>query len=115
MQHDPVKKWLHDAKVAAVEILEFTAGRSFDDYISDSMLRSAVERQFMIVGEALLRIRKENADMVERIPEHRKNIAFRNIVAHGYDKIDDRIVWEIVQKDVGTLPDQLTSMLRENE
>jgi hypothetical protein len=40
------KKCLEDARQAAERILQFTAGKSFDDYDSDVLLRSGVERQF---------------------------------------------------------------------
>ena len=38
--------FLWDARRAAEHIIRFTAGRSYDDYLEDDMLRSAVERQF---------------------------------------------------------------------
>ena len=44
---------LWDARCAAERIIRFTAGRSYDDYLDDDMLRAAVERQFEIIGEAL--------------------------------------------------------------
>jgi len=47
-----------DARRAAGRVLEFVAGRSWDDYQQDVMLRSAVERQFQIIGEALNRLSK---------------------------------------------------------
>lgn len=46
-------KFLWDAINAARLALSFVQGRSFDDYQADAMLRSAVERQLLIVGEAL--------------------------------------------------------------
>lgn len=39
------KKVLFDARLACRRILEFTAGRGFEEYRRDPMLRSAVERQ----------------------------------------------------------------------
>jgi len=47
------KKYLYDIAEAAEQIAAFTAGKAFADYEGDAMLRSAVERQFEIVGEAL--------------------------------------------------------------
>ena len=58
-------------------------GRTFDDYAADSMLRSAVERQFEIIGEALRRLEKTAPDVALRLPERSQAIAFRNILIHG--------------------------------
>jgi uncharacterized protein with HEPN domain len=57
MRRDP-QAYLWDAQAAVDRILEFTSGRSLDDYLVDAMLRSAVERQFEIVGEALNQLAK---------------------------------------------------------
>jgi len=46
------KKYLYDIARAAASATAFIAGRNFADYTSDLMLRSAVERQLEIVGEA---------------------------------------------------------------
>jgi len=48
-----VRKYLFDIAEACSLVASFTSGRSFEDYTGDPMLRSAVERQFEIVGEAL--------------------------------------------------------------
>ncbi len=54
MISDQAAKYLWDACHAANRIGRFTSGRSFDDYVADEMLRSAVERQFEIIGEAFV-------------------------------------------------------------
>nr|WP_238598751.1 DUF86 domain-containing protein [Saccharothrix sp. ALI-22-I] len=46
---------------------QFSAGKSFTDYESDAMLRSAVERQFEIIGEALNQLRKVDAELASAI------------------------------------------------
>ena len=44
------KKYLFDIKQAAGLLADFTRGKSFTDFQGDPMLRSAVERQFEIIG-----------------------------------------------------------------
>jgi uncharacterized protein with HEPN domain len=68
MRPDDQRKYLWDA-LSAIELLrEFSAGKSFDDYQADAMLRSAVERQFEIIGEALNQLSKVDTDLASAIP-----------------------------------------------
>ena len=110
MPHDP-RKSLEDMRRAAVFLLRITAGRTLDDYRADEVLRSAVERKFEILGEALNRLQKSDPALANQIPEHRQIISFRNVLIHGYDTIDEAVVWKIVQQDLPTLKQQVESML----
>ena len=76
MQHDP-RAWLWDVRLAADSIAAFVQGRSFADYAADLMLRSAVERQFAIIGEALSQLARVDQGLASRILELRRVIAFR--------------------------------------
>lgn len=76
------------------------------------MLRAAVERQFEIIGEALRRLLTEDPSTATRISEHARIIAFRNILAHGYADIDDRIVWGIVESNLPSLLAEVESLLK---
>ena len=51
--HADARKLLWDAQQASERVARFTAGKTFVDYEADDYLRSAVERQFEIIGEAL--------------------------------------------------------------
>jgi uncharacterized protein with HEPN domain len=108
---DDVRAHLHDVIQAARAVEQFVAGRSFDDYASDELLRSAVERKFEIMGEALSRIRRDEPDVLRHIRDHRDVISFRNILAHGYDTIDDRIVWDVIEKDIANLITDASKLL----
>jgi uncharacterized protein with HEPN domain len=52
MRREP-RAFLWDAHRAALAILEFTRSKSYDEFAENVLLRSAVERQFEIIGEAL--------------------------------------------------------------
>jgi uncharacterized protein with HEPN domain len=106
------KKCLEDIRQAAELILQFTAGKSFADYESDALLRSGVERQFEIIGEALNRLSKIDAAIVAVLPDTPRIIAFRNILIHGYDIVDNHVVWDVIQHNLAPLHGEVVSLLR---
>jgi uncharacterized protein with HEPN domain len=108
-----VKKYLHDMQQAAARIDEFTARKNFRDYSDDAMLRAAVERQFEIIGEALARLAVLDNAVADRISEHRRIIAFRNILIHGYADVGDQFVWDVVETKPPTLRKEVHALLGE--
>jgi len=105
------RKYLRDIQVAAERIERFTRGRGFEQYLADEMLRSAVERQFSIIGEALSRLDKDSPDVAAAIPDHGRIIAFRNILIHGYAAVDDRIVWGVIENHLASLRNAVDAQL----
>lgn len=103
-------KHFYDAREAARAILAFTRGKSFEDYSSNEMLASAVERKFEIIGEALTRIRRRRPDDLRVIGEWPAIIGFRNILAHAYERVEDAVVWGIVTKQVPLFLEQLEAV-----
>lgn len=77
----------------------------------DALLRSAVERQFEIIGEALARLARLDETLASRISEYRRIIAFRNILIHGYADVDHHIVWDIIESKLPTLRREVTTLL----
>ena len=107
------KKYLFDIQQAAKKLQQFSQDKAFSDYEADALLRSAVERQFEIVGEALRKLAKEDPETAQRIAEYERIISFRNILIHGYAEIDDRLVWDILQSKLPNLLKQVQSLLDE--
>ena len=114
MQHES-KKLLEDVRQAAELILGFTAEKTFDDYSTDALLRSGVERQFEIIGEALGRLAKTDAATASQVTEYQRIIAFRNILIHGYHAIEDQVVWDIVQGNLATLHQEVSDLLSRDQ
>lgn len=106
-----VAKYLFDVQKACKLLHEFTQGKSLDDYLADSLLRSAVERQFTIVGEALMQAEKLDAKQLTSISALRQIVGFRNILVHGYATIKHETVWDIVQNDLRLLEQQVGKIL----
>jgi len=114
MPHSPAKL-LQDILDAGRTIRQFVADRTLAEYREDLMLRSAVERQFEVVGEAMNRLDRLDPDMLQRLQGHQKIVAFRNIIAHGYDALDNAIVWQVITDYLPTLLSQTEQLLQEVE
>jgi len=97
---DEIKKHLWDMRQALRNILEHTTGKTLGDYRSNRMMRDAVEREFQIAGEGLVRLHRAAPQISSRIPHYRQIIEFRNVIVHEYDQIVDEEVWSIVEDDV---------------
>ncbi len=91
----------------------WTQDVTFERYLADGLLRSAIERQIGIVGEALNVARKADMEIVDHIPDLRGWISMRNFVIHIYDRIDHRIVWDSIADDVPDLINALQRLLDE--
>ena len=109
------RKYLFDIKQACGLLLQFTDGRTFDDYEKDPLLRSAVERQFEIIGEALGRALQVEPDLADEVTDSGRIIAFRNRLIHGYASISDAVVWGVIESNLPTLHREVEALLGEDE
>ena len=87
----------------AIEFIgEFTSGMSFEEYESNALVRSAVERQLLILSEAARRIGTE-ASIVCPGPDWKNIRGLGNIIRHDYGGIIDREIWKAVTADLPPL------------
>ena len=112
--HGDAAKLIWDAQQALHRIKRFVASKDFAAYQSDELLRSAVERQFEILGEALNQLSRLDPNIAEKIPELPRIVAFRNILIHGYASVDDRLVWGVVESRLEPLLDVIAALLSED-
>ncbi len=75
---------------------------------SDGLIFFPNSPWFEIIGEALYRLEKVDETALNlKIPEYRKIIGLRNIIAHGYDIVDDKALWDFVQNRIPELKQQV--------
>jgi uncharacterized protein with HEPN domain len=110
MKHD-LKAYLYDICEACKQIIEFTNNLSFEQYVSNDLVKAAVERKFVTIGEAMMRIKREYPETLERISGHYRIIGFRNVLVHGYDIIEDATVWSAVVDSVPVLLRETEALL----
>lgn len=103
---------LFDALTAIERVDRFMVSTTFEDYKANELLRSAVERQLMVVGEALWQLRKAAPETADRLREIDRIVAFRHVLVHGYASIDDRLVFAIGEGKLDELADDIRACLR---
>jgi uncharacterized protein with HEPN domain len=85
---------LLDMLDAARIVAGYVAGRSFDDYARDRMLRDAVERRIEIIGEAARGVSEAVRVASPQVP-WRAIMAQRNILAHEYATVRNDLIWTV--------------------
>jgi len=105
-----IKKFLFDIHESIDSIEKYLGEqRDFKVYMANKMLRRAVEREFEIIGEAMNRIEKIDSSL--NISSKKQIISMRNRVIHGYDKIDDEIIWGTIVRHIPTLKKEIEILL----
>jgi uncharacterized protein with HEPN domain len=103
------KKYVSDVLMAITLIREFTIDiTDFNMYDKDRKTQSAVERQLVIIGEALNKLRLIENEFV--IENDKQIIGFRNRLVHAYDSIDNSIVWAIINRHLENLKTEIENL-----
>ncbi len=108
---DKTPKLLVDALGAIESAQQFVTGCSLAHYTADKMRRSAVERQLEILGEACARLARLEPALIGSVANLKLAIDLRNRIIHGYDAVDDEIVYLTVTDDLDALKADLTRLL----
>ena len=102
MRHEP-SKLREDILRSIQEIESFCHNKTFHDFQEDRALQLIVERELEIIGEALARLRRGHPNLAEQIRDIHKIVGLRNVLAHGYDILENEILWDIVENKLPIL------------
>jgi uncharacterized protein with HEPN domain len=109
--NNDARKRLKDISDACAATARFAAGKDFSAYQDDEMLRAAVERKLEIIGEAFAKLENAEPAVTQKFPELRKIVGLRNRIIHGYDTVDEELVWDVVKHKLPALQKQVEALL----
>ena len=87
-------------------------GLTLEDYEANRLVRSSVEREFIIIGEAMAALGRIAPRTFDSITRARRIVDFRNQLTHEYPTVDSAIVWAIIEHDVPLLRQESTALMR---
>lgn len=110
---EDILKYLEDVRIACEDVETFLSNypKRFDVFANDRLMISAVERKVEIMGEAINRIMKRNAEFP--LPNARAIIATRNRIIHSYEKVEPEFLWGLVLRHIPNLKNDIIRILSE--
>jgi uncharacterized protein with HEPN domain len=109
-----ILKYLLDIKVSINSIFDYLGEkRDFYQYKESKLLKRGIERELEIIGEATNRILKLDENI--NLTGAKRIVSLRNWIIHGYDKVDDTIIWGIISRDVPLLQIEVEHLLNAAE
>ena len=97
------RAYLSDVIEACDAITNAVRGLDLQNYEGNRLVRSSVEREFIIIGEALAALNRLSEEIFACITQARRIVDFRNLLTHEYPAVDDAIVWAVIERDVPVL------------
>jgi uncharacterized protein with HEPN domain len=86
--------------VGSIEKIErFLEDKTFEVFKTDAMIHDAVVRNLEIVSEASRHIPTELKVRASQIP-WREIADFGNVLRHGYEGVNDPILWTTIKRDL---------------
>lgn len=99
----PARKYLDDMLERARYLVELSTVRNLRDLESDRVLRSCVERELMVLGEALYLLHGDTPEIAEEIDAWRDIIAMRHKLVHGYSTVAPSILRDVIVNELPPL------------
>jgi len=105
--------YLLDMQKATNYLVRRTSGLALEDYLLDEDLRFAVERNFILIGEAVVLLRRHYPDISAKLDGEAGIISFRNFIVHQYWSVDDEQVWSTLITKVVPLRSAIDKLLEQ--
>jgi len=104
--------YIRHIRDALEKLIRYTDTTTYEEFVESKWDQDAVMRNLGIIGEAANKLEASFYDSYPTVP-WRKIIDFRNVVIHEYADLDIRIVWQILQKDLPALYNEIQKILKE--
>ena len=105
------RAYLSDIVESCDAITAALVGLDLDQYQHNRLVRSSVEREFIIIGEAVSGLSRVAPKAFASITRARRIVDFRNQLTHEYPTVDDALVWAIADRDVRVLRDECAALM----
>ncbi len=94
-------------------IQKYTDGKSKEQFLADHLVQDAVMRNFGVLGEAANNCSKVSSTIATQYPQLplAKIYGLRNLITHAYWTVDLEILWNVIERDIPELRDQIRSVL----
>ena len=116
MSRDPLRlgDYLGHILEAISQIQNYCEDLDEVTFLKNRMIQDAVIRNFEIIGEASKNVERVAPEFVAAHPDLPLAFAYdmRNLLAHGYYKVDVAVVWKTIERDLPYLQQQVTIALR---
>jgi uncharacterized protein with HEPN domain len=108
-----VRAYLSDIIEACDAIVSATHELGLEAYCANRLVRSSVEREFIIIGEAVGALSRTDSHLLNRISQARRIVDLRNRLTHAYAAVNDAIVWGIAVRDIPLLRRECEALMAE--
>ena len=102
-----------DDILGAIALIEtMTKGMSFEEFSSRNEVFLAVVKLIEVIGEAVKNIPDEVRVSYAQVP-WRNMAGMRTKLVHDYWAIDERVIWQVVIKELPRLQETVIQMVKE--
>ena len=116
MSRDPLRlgDYLGHILEAISQIQNYCEDLDEVTFLKNRMIQDAVIRNFEIIGDASKNVERVAPEFIATHPELPLAFAYdmRNLLAHGYYKVDVAVVWKTIERDLPFLQQQVTMAMR---
>jgi len=106
-----IRRGLESILIAGSLVIDWTADINEHRLWADKLKRAAVERQFEVIAEALIRLPDQDPRVLRMIPDANVAIRLGEAIRHKYDKIDYGILWRATRNDLPQLIQKVQELL----
>ncbi len=91
--------FLDDILEATTKVLDYTAGLSYERFVTDRKTVEAVVWNLQIIGEATKHIPEEVRSRYRDVP-WREMAGLRDIIVHQYFGLKLDVIWKVIRDDL---------------